>query len=264
MSYKYNFPTTLKDMEPGDETGIYYITICNLAFNSTWRELKDWLSESCPVDFVEVFAFSCSGWIRLQGKENFEKALARIESEPFRNRPLTFDARNETEAVKIKTKESGPKPRHVKKNWLLAGRKQGRRMPSKDYSRQMQSPPYCSIPFSKQVRRRTRSLADIEAGDAGAADVMNAVSMLAFNDFLALTERMFSMSLHETLPMPYYAPPPFAFPCYDGGYHNNMNACAICPLAYGGVPMPPYPQPGVVMPGDVGDDTQHCLGSSVV
>jgi hypothetical protein len=45
--------------------------------------MKDWVSASCPVDYIEVFSSSCSGWMRIKGKDNFEKALgkskARIE-----------------------------------------------------------------------------------------------------------------------------------------------------------------------------------------
>jgi hypothetical protein len=50
-------------------------------FNSTWQELKDWFSGSCTVDFVEVFSFSSSGWIRLQGKKNFETVLGKPTSD---------------------------------------------------------------------------------------------------------------------------------------------------------------------------------------
>ncbi|KAL9484534.1 hypothetical protein ACSS6W_003323 [Trichoderma asperelloides] len=73
-------PTTLIEVKPGDETGIYHIIFCNLPFKATWQELKDWLSESCAIDYVEIFPVSCSGWVCIHGKENFETVLVRDEA----------------------------------------------------------------------------------------------------------------------------------------------------------------------------------------
>ncbi|KAM0482836.1 hypothetical protein ACHAP7_003937 [Fusarium lateritium] len=66
--------TVQADVGPGDETGIYYITICNLPFGTSWQQLKDWTRTACVVDHIEVFQSSTSGWVRVRGRENFERA----------------------------------------------------------------------------------------------------------------------------------------------------------------------------------------------
>ena len=89
--------TTIQaDVGPGDQTGIYYITICNvrfspvapivlpslhhtsdhiqLPFGTSWQQLKDWARSACDVDHIEVFQNSTSGWVRVKGKDNFERA----------------------------------------------------------------------------------------------------------------------------------------------------------------------------------------------
>ncbi|KAL2213600.1 hypothetical protein CC79DRAFT_1327504 [Sarocladium strictum] len=66
------------DVGPGDVTGVYYITICNLPFETSWQQLKDWLRPHCEVDHIEVFKTSTSGWVRLRGKRNFDKAWRKF------------------------------------------------------------------------------------------------------------------------------------------------------------------------------------------
>ncbi|KAJ4141039.1 hypothetical protein NW768_000246 [Fusarium equiseti] len=70
--------TTIQaDVAPGNETGIYYITICNLPFGTSWQQLKDWTRTACVVDHIEVFQGSTSGWVRVKGRENFENAWSK-------------------------------------------------------------------------------------------------------------------------------------------------------------------------------------------
>ncbi|RFN51001.1 hypothetical protein FIE12Z_4737 [Fusarium flagelliforme] len=69
--------TIQADVAPGNETGIYYITICNLPFGTSWQQLKDWTRTACVVDHIEVFQGSTSGWVRVKGRENFENAWGK-------------------------------------------------------------------------------------------------------------------------------------------------------------------------------------------
>ncbi|EFY98632.1 RNA recognition motif (RRM) superfamily protein [Metarhizium robertsii] len=92
----------MADVEPGEKTGVYYMPICNLPFGTSWQDFKDWLRVDCDVDHVELFQSSTSGWIRLRGEENFNKAWSRVKNEYFRNRAIIASDRNRTESIKIK------------------------------------------------------------------------------------------------------------------------------------------------------------------
>ncbi|PHH63578.1 hypothetical protein CDD81_5670 [Ophiocordyceps australis] len=101
----------MKDVPPGDETGIYYILVSGLPFGTIWQLLKDWLREGgCQVDHIEIFQKSTSGWIRLIGKDNFELALERLRCVPYNNRVVIFMDRNRTESVKVMQLLDDPPP----------------------------------------------------------------------------------------------------------------------------------------------------------
>lgn len=87
------------EVEPGNKTGIYYITVSNvrcsiheaellllldrseitdkmqLPFNTQWMELKDFVRTVCEVDYVEVFNASTHAWVRVLGYEDYVKAF---------------------------------------------------------------------------------------------------------------------------------------------------------------------------------------------
>ncbi|KAG6006914.1 hypothetical protein E4U43_000385 [Claviceps pusilla] len=92
----------MTDVEPGEKTGIYYMPICNLPFGTSWQDFKDWLRVDCDVDHVELFQSSTSGWIRLRGEKNFNKAWTRLKKEYFRNRAIIASDKNRTESIKVK------------------------------------------------------------------------------------------------------------------------------------------------------------------
>ncbi|KAF5650404.1 hypothetical protein F52700_374 [Fusarium sp. NRRL 52700] len=94
--------TVQADVGPGDETGIYYITICNLPFTTSWQELKDWTRTACVVDRIEVFQSSTSGWVRVRGRENFERAWALLNGGVFKGRSIIASDRNRKHSIKIK------------------------------------------------------------------------------------------------------------------------------------------------------------------
>lgn len=107
-----------------------------MPFGTSWQDLKDWLRVDCDVDHVELFQSSTSGWIRLRGEGNFNKAwckcdvfcqaasstaclwasanilqsnvtltktrTARLKKEYFRNRAIIASDKNRTESIKIK------------------------------------------------------------------------------------------------------------------------------------------------------------------
>ncbi|KAF4958143.1 hypothetical protein FSARC_11092 [Fusarium sarcochroum] len=100
--------TVQADVGPGDKTGIYYITICNLPFGTSWQQLKDWTRTACVVDHIEVFQGSTSGWVRVRGQENFEKAWGLINGGVFNGRSIIASDKNRKESIKIKELTSKP------------------------------------------------------------------------------------------------------------------------------------------------------------
>ncbi|KAF9875589.1 hypothetical protein CkaCkLH20_06970 [Colletotrichum karsti] len=86
---------------PGAETGNFYIPICNLPFDTTWKSLKDWLSSGCEVDYVRLYG-PTSGWIRVKGPYNFYRACDLLRDGVFDGRRIIFDDSNMTSAVVVK------------------------------------------------------------------------------------------------------------------------------------------------------------------
>ncbi|CAF3440263.1 unnamed protein product [Fusarium graminearum] len=94
--------TVQADVGPGNETGIYYITICNLPFGTSWQQLKDWTRTACVVDHIEVFQSSTSGWVRVRGRENFEKAWGLLNGGIFNGRSIIASDKNRNHPIKIR------------------------------------------------------------------------------------------------------------------------------------------------------------------
>ncbi|KAL0767546.1 hypothetical protein CaCOL14_009785 [Colletotrichum acutatum] len=90
---------------PGMETGVFYIPIANLPFDTNWRQFKDWLREGCVVDHVQIFGPSTSGWIRVMGQHNFYGACDRLKEGVFHGRRIMFDDRNMSNPIMIKDVE---------------------------------------------------------------------------------------------------------------------------------------------------------------
>ncbi|KAM0251120.1 hypothetical protein ACHAQJ_008326 [Trichoderma viride] len=248
MSNQDAIPTTQIDVEPGDKTGVYYVTFCNLPFGSKWQELKDWLSGSCIVDFVELFSVSSSGWIRLEGKENFETSLAYIKSQPFKDRHIFFDARNKSEAIKIRVREAGSKPKGVTKYSFVTGRTKDRRLRPWRHAARMRSGSYSKqAPLQESVATpRLLPAPSLTETEDEAVDASSVAEMMAYNDFW-------------TLIWVGYFPPTLVFPGYGWAYCYATNSCTPCLSFYYTIPMLLYPQPEIMMPESIDDDVQSCL-----
>jgi hypothetical protein len=65
----------------GDLTGIYYIIIAGLPWQTSWQKLKDFARNQQPdgswleVDHAFVYPDSTNGWVRVKGKADFLKVL---------------------------------------------------------------------------------------------------------------------------------------------------------------------------------------------
>ncbi|KAL2271444.1 hypothetical protein VTJ83DRAFT_815 [Remersonia thermophila] len=88
-------------VKPGPETGLYYILVANLAHKTTWKDLKAFASQACEVDHAEVYP-PTSGFVRVRGRTNFEKAFKFLDGNTLEYRALQADARNLTQPTVVK------------------------------------------------------------------------------------------------------------------------------------------------------------------
>ncbi|KAK3302356.1 uncharacterized protein B0T15DRAFT_302453 [Chaetomium strumarium] len=88
-------------VRPGSETGIYYILVANLAHSTTWKDLKAFTAQACEVDHAEVYP-PTSGFVRVKGRSNFERAFKHLDGNTLDYRALQADARNSTQSTVVK------------------------------------------------------------------------------------------------------------------------------------------------------------------
>ncbi|KAK0100483.1 hypothetical protein ONS95_008432 [Cadophora gregata] len=111
-------------MPPGSKTGVYYIPVCNLPWNTTWKKLKDHSRNRQPdgsgLAILQANVYpgstSTSGWVSVQGLADFRAAVdhlnhSAMEDHPRAARTLQADGRNETCPVMLKdTTSPSPSP----------------------------------------------------------------------------------------------------------------------------------------------------------
>ncbi|KXJ94238.1 hypothetical protein Micbo1qcDRAFT_159302 [Microdochium bolleyi] len=105
MSLPYQVPingTYQKRIPPGSQTNLYYILLSNLPWQTSWQQLKDHVRVVCPVERVEVFNESTTGWVSVRGRDNFDAAFELLNGGIFNGRPLFADGKNATDPVMIK------------------------------------------------------------------------------------------------------------------------------------------------------------------
>ncbi|PVH82338.1 hypothetical protein DL98DRAFT_530431 [Cadophora sp. DSE1049] len=101
-------------MPPGSKTGVYYIPVGNLPWNTTWKELKDHARNRQPdgtgLAILQANVYpgstSTSGWVSVQGLADFRAAIEHLnhsamEDPPRAARTLQADDRNETRPVML-------------------------------------------------------------------------------------------------------------------------------------------------------------------
>ncbi|KAJ4391462.1 hypothetical protein N0V93_005079 [Gnomoniopsis smithogilvyi] len=64
--------------------------------------MKDYVRQVCDVDHVEIFQKSTSGWIRVKGRENFDKAYERLNGKEFNGRAIIADGRNSVSPILVR------------------------------------------------------------------------------------------------------------------------------------------------------------------
>jgi hypothetical protein len=68
---------------PGNRTGIYYIVVAGLPWNTSWQTLKDFTKRvsdgtQLNIDYVMVYPGSTDGWVRIMGLKPFQEALGKL------------------------------------------------------------------------------------------------------------------------------------------------------------------------------------------
>ncbi|KAK4204467.1 hypothetical protein QBC40DRAFT_261660 [Triangularia verruculosa] len=91
----------LVTVPPGCVTDLYYITIANFSHSTTWKDLKVFVSQVCEVDFCLTYD-PTSGFVRVKGQENFEKAYHFLNGRTLHDRCLQADGRNRDKPTFVK------------------------------------------------------------------------------------------------------------------------------------------------------------------
>lgn len=138
-----------------------------------------------------------------------------MDNEPFKDRCIIVDGRNETECVNIRVRHMSPAAARWRRRSSLAGGNRGQGTAP----RQSQSPNQGPMP----QHRRTHSLAQSEVN---AVDFADTTPARANRDVLAIANFILSMSLRSTLQMQQQYGLPLGFPFYGGGYYAMGNANA--------------------------------------
>ncbi|KAH6702074.1 hypothetical protein BKA61DRAFT_201871 [Leptodontidium sp. MPI-SDFR-AT-0119] len=133
-------------MPPGSQTGVYYIPVGNLPWNTTWKKLKDHARNRQPdgsalaIIHANVYPgpTSTSGWVSVQGLADFRAAIyhmnhVAMEDPPRASRTLQADSRNETQPVMLgegSAESSSPKLQRVQQQTKLQALLQHTNAPS--------------------------------------------------------------------------------------------------------------------------------------
>ncbi|KAG4444341.1 hypothetical protein IFR05_000215 [Cadophora sp. M221] len=121
-------------MPPGSQTGVYYIPVGNLPWNTTWKKLKDHARNRQPdgsglaIIHANVYPgpTSTSGWVSVQGLTDFRAAINHMNHVPMEDLPrasrtLQADSRNETQPVMLgegSAESPCPKRQHAQQQSL--------------------------------------------------------------------------------------------------------------------------------------------------
>ncbi|KAI9050227.1 hypothetical protein LZ554_006366 [Drepanopeziza brunnea f. sp. 'monogermtubi'] len=74
----------MPEVLPGNLTGLYYISLGNLPWNLTWRQLKDFARNRQPdgsciaIEHAHVYADQTGGWVSVRGKEHYLRAMDHL------------------------------------------------------------------------------------------------------------------------------------------------------------------------------------------
>ncbi|KAH8663411.1 hypothetical protein BGZ60DRAFT_432572 [Tricladium varicosporioides] len=94
---------------PGFLTGLFYIVVSGLPWNTSWQDLKDYSrgplddGSFLTIDCVMVYPGTTDGWVRVWGREEFLKVLARLDGGIMKHKGLIADGRNATEWLTLKS-----------------------------------------------------------------------------------------------------------------------------------------------------------------
>lgn len=67
----------------GDDTGVYYLIVSGLPWSATWQKLKDFVRYPenggvIDVEHVFIYPSTTDAWVKIRGKEDFQKAYGEM------------------------------------------------------------------------------------------------------------------------------------------------------------------------------------------
>jgi hypothetical protein len=85
MSTESQIPEQGSLIPPGNKTGVYYIVVAGLPWNTSWQSLKDFAKRvsdgtQLNIDYAMVYPASTDGWVRVVGLKPFRKVLGKFEN----------------------------------------------------------------------------------------------------------------------------------------------------------------------------------------
>ncbi|KAH8878874.1 hypothetical protein GQ53DRAFT_814257 [Thozetella sp. PMI_491] len=90
-----------------DNDHTYHIPVSGLKFGTTWQELKDYVRLVADVLHVEVFPISTSGWVRVKGYPNFEKAFQHLNGGNLNGYNIIASDKNRTMPIMVRDVVTG-------------------------------------------------------------------------------------------------------------------------------------------------------------
>ncbi|KAK4179684.1 hypothetical protein QBC36DRAFT_361384 [Triangularia setosa] len=203
----------LVTVPPGCATGLYYITIANFSHSTTWKDLRTFVSQVCEVDFCQTYD-PTSGFVRVKGLENFEKAYQFLDGNTLHYRCLQADARNRDQPTVVKL------PSTDYHAIMLLKEQQRGRVVDDPSALQPAPEPYYTYPgsYPADMRRNSECTSRTQYG----TDHWNYPAYTNSQDYPAMTTSPTTPALYQDLSSSFSNP--YSNPGGLGPYYNNSSS----------------------------------------
>ncbi|OAA68054.1 Nucleotide-binding, alpha-beta plait [Niveomyces insectorum RCEF 264] len=91
----------LRAVVPGNNTGIYYVLVSNLAMGTTPEDLRFLSKQVCSVERCFVYPNGSEGWVRVRGHAHFMNLFNHLNGRPLKDSMIVASSVNETNAISV-------------------------------------------------------------------------------------------------------------------------------------------------------------------